>query len=164
MHIREATPTDATQIAEIWSHYIRDTIATFNPVEKTTIEIEQMLLDRAQADEPFLVATDKDKILGFATYGPFRGGEGYRFVKEHTIQLRTDATAKGIGRALMDRLETHGKAQNIQSLFAGISGENDLGVKFHRAIGFEHVCTIEKVGWKFDRWHDLILMRKQLQD
>ena len=162
MEIRPATENDADQIAAIWNHYIRDTIATFNPVEKSSDEIKQMLDEKRANAEPFCVATISDTVAGFATYGAFRGGEGYRFVKEHTIQLRPEMQGRGLGRMLMDAIEAHVKSNDIQSLFAGISAENEAAVKFHSAIGFQHVGKLERVGWKFDRWHDLILMRKEM--
>ena len=162
MEILTAKSEHAAKIAEIWSYYIRETIATFNSVEKTTQEIEAMIAEKSKSDEPCLIAMDDGEIVGFATYGPFRSGVGYARVKEHTIQLIPSAKARGYGRALMAALEDHARARNIQSLFAGISGENSAAVKFHQAIGYSDVCTIEKVGWKFDRWHDLKLMRKHL--
>ena len=162
MNIRPATTEDADQIAAIWNHYIRDTIATFNPVEKSSDEIKQMLEEKRKNAEPFSVATISDTVAGFATYGAFWGGEGYRFVKEHTIQLRPEMLARGLGRMLMDAIEDHAKSHDIQSLFAGISAENEAAEKFHSAVGFQHVGRLERVGWKFDRWHDLILMRKEM--
>ena len=162
MLIAPATESDAPPITEIWNHYIRETIATFNSVEQSISEIEQMIADKSTKDHPFLVAREEDGVVGFATYGEFRSGAGYARVVEHTIQLRPDAQGKGVGRALMSRLEVHGKSHKLHSFFAGISGENIDGIKFHEAVGFEHVTTIPKVGWKFDCWHDLILMRKEL--
>ncbi len=157
--IRVATSDDAPAIAAIWNHYIRHTAVTFNSQEKTDQDVAADIESKSGA---FWVASDGDTIGGFATYGAFRGGVGYARTKEHTIQLDPAFSGRGAGRALMDVLCAHAKAQGIHSLWAGISEENPAGVAFHRAIGFEHVAILPEVGFKFDRWMDLVLMQKFL--
>lgn len=62
----------------------------------------------------------------------------------------------------MSALETEARKDNVHSLWAGISGENPSGRDFHAAIGFVEVATLSEVGFKFDRWIDLVLMQKRL--
>lgn len=154
--IRPATPADAPQIAAIWNLAIRETVITFNPVEKSDQEVA------AQTAQDCLVWDDAGRILGFARYFPFRGGEGYRFTVEHTVMLHADAHGRGVGRALMLALMDHAKAAGKHSMFAGCSGENPGAVAFHAKLGFEEVATLRQVGFKFDRWFDLVLMQKLL--
>lgn len=161
--IRAADPSDAVSIKEIWNHYIRHTAVTFLPSEKTTQDIEALIMAREDAGEAVLVIEDKG-ICGFATYGPFRNGLGYRFQKEHTILLHPDAKGKGMGRALLEALVRDARGKNIQSLWAGISASNEAAVRFHQNFGFQDGARLNRVGWKFDQWHDLILMRLELRD
>jgi len=157
--IRPATSNDIPQITKIWNHYICNTTITFNATPKTDDDVAATLTQKAQANEPFFVT---DTVSGFATYGPFRNGIGYAKVKEHTILIAPNARQNGLGRSLMAALLDHGKQHNIQSLFAGINASNAPAIAFHQAQGFENITTIAEIGWKFDQWHDLVLMRKQL--
>lgn len=154
MTIRPATPKDAAQIAAIWNHAIRETVITFNPTEKSDEEVA------ALTTQDCLVWEDNGRILGFARYFPFRGGEGYRFTVEHTIMLHADGHRQGGGRALMLALMDRAKAAGKHSMFAGCSAENTGAIAFHGSLGFQEVATLPQVGFKFGRWIDLVLMQK----
>jgi L-amino acid N-acyltransferase len=156
--IRPARPGDATAIGAIWNPYIRNTTVTFNPVEKSDAEIATM----TAAPHAFFVWDDGDRLLGFARYFQFRGGLGYARSAEHTILLHPDAIGRGIGRALMTAILDHAQAARIGSMIAAVSAENTSGLAFHVALGFVEVGYLPSVGWKFDRWIDLILMQKRL--
>ena len=108
----------------------------------------------------FVAATNE--VAGFATYGPFRGGIGYRFVAEHTIMVMEEVRGQGVGRALMAALEKSARESQIHACWAGVSAENQEGVDVHKAIGFEEHARLPEVGHKFGRYLDLVLMQKRL--
>lgn len=159
MIIRPATRGDAAAIIAIQNPIIRDTAITFNAQEKTEGDITTAI----ETVPCFLVAEDDTGLLGFVLYDQFRKGVGYARTMEHTIVLAPQARGKGAGRALMRAAEDHARAQGVGSLWAGVSGENPDGVAFHARLGFEEVARLPKVGYKFGRWMDLVLMRKWLQ-
>ena len=159
MSVRAAVPEDAGAIAGIWNPYIRDTAVTFTTEEKTEAGLAADIAARPGA---FFVAEEDGAVQGFATAFPFRGGPGYRHTMEHTVQLAPEARGRGMGRALMDRLEEALGERGCHVLVAGVSGENAAGIAFHKAIGFETVGRMPQVGAKFDRWMDLVLMQKIL--
>lgn len=160
--IRDATAADAPGIAAIWNPVIRDTAITFNSAEKSDADIAQMIRDRQQAGHAFLVAETGQSIAGFATYAQFRGGVGYARTMEHTILLSPQAQGGGLGRALMTALESHARDAGAISLFAGVSAENPAGRAFHARMGFAEVAVLQRVGFKFGRAMDLVLMQKFL--
>lgn len=158
MIVRPARFEDAAAIADIQNPVIRDTSITFNSVEKTPEMVREAI-----AELPcFLVAERDGHCLGFVSYMQFRRGIGYARAMEHTIVLSPEARGQGAGRVLMNAVEDHARDAGIGSLWAGISGENPAGVQFHTRLGYEHVAQLPKVGFKFGRWMDLVLMRKWL--
>ena len=156
MTVRPATPADAPGIGAIWNTIIRDTTITFNPVEKPDAEIAELT-----QQNPFFV-WDENRILGFATYFPFRSGPGYLHTVEHTIVLHPDAQGRGVGRALMTRICDHARAADKHSLIAVVTKENPGGLAFHEAMGFVRRATLPEVGFKFGRWLDAVFMQKRL--
>lgn len=160
MIVRPAGDEDAAALVAIQNPVIRDSAATFNSVEKTEADFHAAF----HALPCFLVAEEAGEILGFVSYAQFRGGVGYARTVEHTIVLAEGARGQGVGRALMTAAENHARNAGVGSIWAGISGENPAGVEFHARLGFEEVARLPKVGFKFGRWMDLVLMRKWLGD
>ena len=159
MTVRPAVPADAAGIARLWNTVIRDTLITFNSVEKSETEIATMIAD---GSAPVFVATLGDRIAGFATYAQFRAGAGYVKTMEHSIYLDETARGHGLGRALMTAVETDATARGVHSLIAGVSSANPAGRSFHTAMGFVEIATLPEVGFKWDQWLDLHLMQKRL--
>ena len=160
MIVRAALIGDAKGICAVWNPLIQDTATTFTSDMKTVAGIQQDIEARKGA---YFVVENKDEIIGFASYFPFRGGPGYAHTKEHSINLAPQARGQGAGRALMQALEQHATDQGLHSLWAGISAENPSGVSFHEKLGFTHIARLPEVGFKFGRWMDLILMQKFLR-
>ncbi|MCT2538713.1 GNAT family N-acetyltransferase [Sedimentimonas flavescens] len=162
MIIRPAMPADYDAILAFWNPVIRDTAVTFSSEEKTPDSLGAMIALRRDAGQEFLLAEEAGLVLGFATYGQFRGGNGYRHAMEHTIVLAPEARGRGAGRALMNAVEAHARAGGVHIMMAGISAENAAGVAFHAAVGYVEIGRVREAGRKFDRWLDLVLMQKIL--
>jgi len=159
MKLRAARGDDAGAIAALTNTIIRDTLITFTTVERTT---DSIVADVAARGARFLVAEDAGAVTGFATYGPFRGGPGYAYCCELTIQLRPEARGQGVGRALLQALEDVARADGMHVMVAGISSANPEAIAFHQAVGFRQVGRMPEVGFKMGQWLDLILMQKVL--
>lgn len=160
--IRQANAPDAPRIAPIWNHVIRETVATFNSVEKTEAEVAGIIQTRQAAGHAFLVAESNGAILGFATYDQFRGGIGYRRTMEHTILVAPHAFGLGLGRALMTAMEDHARQAGVHAMVGAVSAQNTDGRDFHLALGYLIVGRMPEVGHKFGQYMDLLLLQKIL--
>lgn len=160
--IRPALAADVPAILGYWNPIIRDTIVTFSSEEKSPEGLAGMIADRRAAGHEFLVAEVAGQVVGHATYAQFRQGNGYARAMEHTIILADRASGRGIGRALIESVAAHAAARGVHTLIGGVSAENAAGRAFHAATGFREVAVVPEVGWKFGRWHDLVLMLRVL--
>ena len=160
--LRDARPDDVPAIAAIWNPIIRDTVVTFWPTERSDAEIAALVHDRQADGRPFLVAAAEDRILGFATYSQFRNGGGYARSMEHTIYLAPEARNSGTGRLLLHALEDHARACGHRLMIGGITASNEGSLRFHARSGYAEWGRIPCAGWKFGKFHDLVLMGKDL--
>ncbi|MEM7319751.1 MAG: N-acetyltransferase family protein [Pseudomonadota bacterium] len=159
MTLRAATRSDAAAILAIANPIIRDSLVTFTNCERTLAETEAEI---AGADGRFLVCENDGTVCGFASFGPFRNGPGYAHTAEITINLAPVVRRKGLGRALLNRLEQTALDRGMHVLVAGISSANPGAVAFHRAMGYAQVGLMPQVGHKNSKWLDLVLMQKIL--
>jgi phosphinothricin acetyltransferase len=157
-HIRRATAADAPQIAEIWNAVIRDTLATFTTAEKDA----SALADQITRGTPWWVACVGDSVQGHAMYHQFRTGPGYAHTMEHSIHLTKQASGRGLGRALMQALESHARDAGVHVMVAGVSSANPEGLGFHAHLGYVECGRVLQAGRKWGRWLDLVLMQKIL--
>ncbi|SNR56975.1 N-acetyltransferase family protein [Paracoccus sediminis] len=161
--IRPASPGDVPAIAAIWNPIIRDTVITFWPTERSEADIAILIADRQAAGHPFVVACDADGISGFATYSQFRAGGGYARSMEHTIYLAPRSRGRGTGRLLLAALEDHARDRGHRILIGGITASNEGSLRFHARAGYGEWGRVPCAGWKFGRFHDLVLMGKDLK-
>ncbi|EAR49680.1 phosphinothricin N-acetyltransferase, putative [Oceanicola granulosus HTCC2516] len=155
--IRAARTQDATAIAAVWNGIIETTTVTFASEPKSVAAVTELIAER-----PVLVAERAGAVAGFATFGPFRGGSGYRHTAELTVHLTEAARGQGLGRRLVAALEAEAAGQGVHVLVAAISAENAGALAFHARLGFEEAGRLAEVGRKFGRWLDLVLMQKRL--
>ncbi|MDE2792816.1 MAG: GNAT family N-acetyltransferase [Paracoccaceae bacterium] len=160
--LRPATVADCVAVCRLWNEIIRTTVITFTSEPRTPDGLSQLLENKALDRHPFLVASSRGRLLGFATYGQFRAGPGYAHTMESTIMIESGARGCGVGTGLMAAIENHARTQGVHSIFAGVSGENPGAVRFHAKCGFSETARLREVGFKFGRWHDLVLMQKIL--
>lgn len=165
MIIREARDTDIAAITGIFNEWIPTRTITWRE-ELATLEERSAWLDRQRdAGYPTIVAEEEGEVLGYASYGSFRGEgkwPGYRQTVEHTVHVRSGHWRRGIGRALVEALIERARAAGIHVMIGAIDGDNLDSIRFHERLGFVVVGRLPQTGQKFGRWLDLVLMQRVL--
>jgi len=83
--LRNAEPGDLAAIAEILNREIDSGTASWTETPKSADDMKRWFDARVALGFPVLVAEDGGAVLGYASYGPFRAGEGYRETVEHSV-------------------------------------------------------------------------------
>lgn len=162
MHIRDANSADCAAIAEIYNHAVRTTVAILNEIEVDAANRQAWLRDRVKAGFPVMVGEEGGKIIGYASYGPWRAFDGFRESVEHSVYVAPSAQGKGVGLQLMQALISRARAQNIHVMIAGIEASNAASIHLHQKLGFIQTAMMPQVGQKFGRWLDLAFLQLTL--
>lgn len=161
LKIRPARSSDLGSLASLLNDEIESGTASWNLSPKSEEEMARWIVERTGAGYPVVVAQDQ-AILGFASYGPFRNGAGYRHTVEHTVYVRPDARRRGVASALLERLIKQAAEDGHHRMIGGISADQAASIELHRRMGFRQVGELHEVGRKFDRWLDLTFMMRDL--
>jgi L-amino acid N-acyltransferase len=163
MHVRAATHADLSGILTIYNDVVATSTAIYTDQPSTLEQRRAWFDDRVSRGFPVLVAAQGGTILGFTSFGEFRGAwPGYAFTVEHTVLVGEGQRGRGVGRALLEALLPIAAAMGKHVILGAIDADNDASLRFHARLGFEHVAHMKQVGRKFDRWLDLVFMQKFL--
>ena len=161
--IRQATVNDLQPILAIYNDAILNTTAVYT-YNTQTLADRQLWFDQKQADGyPVFVYELDEKVVGFATFGPFRAWPAYKYSVEHSIYVDKNYRKQGIGTVLLKEVIAVANAREYMTLIAGIDAENEKSIAMHKNFGFEYSGTIKKAGYKFNRWLDLAFYQLELQ-
>jgi phosphinothricin acetyltransferase len=159
--VREATAADQRAILDIYNEAVLDSTATFD-LEPRTWEEHQQWADAHGPPYRVLVAVVDETVAGWGSLSPFRAKQGYRFTAEDSIYVHQDLRGRGIGGALLEGLVEAARRGGFHSIMALIDGDGAVSVRLHQRAGFRHVGRFPEVGFKFDRWLDVVHMQKVL--
>lgn len=165
IHIRPSLDADIAAIAAIYAHHVLHGTGTFETEAPGIADMAARRADVLAKGLPYLVAERRSDgvILGFAYCNWFKPRPAYRFSAEDSIYLADDARGRGVGKTLLGALIEAAEAAGVRKLIAVIGDAANLGsIGVHRAQGFGHVGVLKDVGWKFDRWLDVVLMDRVL--
>ena len=162
--IRDATEDDAPAIAEIYNHYIRNTVITFEEVETTAEDIQNRIIKIKQAGYSWLVAIENETVIGYAYASRWRERSAYDHSVEASVYLSSDFTSKGWGTQLYAALFDALRQKSVHVVIGGIALPNKVSVALHEKFGMEKVAHFKEVGFKFGRWVDVGYWQIKLTD
>jgi L-amino acid N-acyltransferase YncA len=162
MEVRDAIESDLQRITDIYNEVLTTSTAIFNDRATTVEERREYWKSRVQQGYPLLVSVENDVVLGYATFGDFRSWPGYRFTVEGTIHIHSSARRSGVGTALLKELAARAKTADKHVMIAGVDATNEASLKFLEGFGFKRAGHLHEVGYKFDRFLDLIFLEYRL--
>lgn len=163
MNIRWAAERDAGAIADIYNHYVLETIATFEEEAVSAAEMARRIRGVLDLPLPWLVAEDDGRLLGYAYAVRWRARFAYRFSVESTIYLMPGQDGRGIGSQLYEALFSVLRDSGIHAVMGGIALPNPASIALHEKQGMKQVARFQAVGFKFGRWIDVGYWQKVLE-
>ena len=157
--IRRAEAGDAQGVRAIYAPFITDDATSFEVVVPEATEMAERI--QAHRDRyPWLVCERGADILGYAS--AHRARQAYQWCVEVSVYVHPQAHRCGVGRALYTALFELLRRQGYVNAYAGITLPNTASVGLHESLGFAPIGVFRRIGFKFDRWHDVAWLHLRL--
>jgi phosphinothricin acetyltransferase len=161
--IRPSTAADVPALTAVYAWNVQHGTGTFELDPPDAAEMSRRRDDVLAKGLPWLVAERAGTVLGYAYANHFRPRKAYRFCVEDSVYLAGEAQGQGVGTLLLAELMARCEALGARQMLAVIGDSANRGsIGVHKKLGFEDVGVLRSVGWKFDRWLDVVMMQKLL--
>lgn len=148
--------TRAQEILAILNEAIEHSTALYDYRPRTTAMMESWFDSKEKGQYPVIGAVDEqNRLLGFASYGPFRNWPAYKYSVEHSVYVDKDCRGRGVGTLLLEALIARAREQQYHNVIGGIDATNDVSIALHKRFGFQFCGRVMHAGFKFGRWLDL---------
>jgi len=161
---RQAKIGDFQEITKIYNHHILNGFGTFEETPISIVEMKKRFKKSKKFNLPFLICEEGKRIIGFSYLSIYRNRSAYKHTFENSIYVNNKYKNRGIGKRLLEYLMKESKKNNhIKNIIAVIGDKSNIGsIKIHKKVGFKYVGTLKNVGFKKNKWVDVILMQKKI--
>ncbi len=152
---------DRKQVIDLFNYYIENTMAAY-PENKVNYEFYDFIWNATQGYPRTSIRDDNGELIGFAFLRAHNAIPSFKRTAEISCFIKPEHTARGLGKAVLDKLEIEAAQTGIEIILASISSLNESSINFHVRNGFKKCGLFEKVGKKFGQEFDVVWMQKNL--
>ncbi|MBI1251598.1 MAG: GNAT family N-acetyltransferase [Alphaproteobacteria bacterium] len=165
--IRPCFEQDLQQVQLIYAHHVMTGTGSFETEPPDLEEMARRWGDVVTKGWPYLVASparDLTRVLGFAYAAQFRMRPAYAKTFEDSVYVAPTALQQGVGKMLLAHLLQTLREDGVREVIGVIGDSGNAGsVALHKSLGFKTVGVMTNVGFKFDRWLDVMIMQRSLR-
>lgn len=163
MEVISAEFADIPDCQAIYAYHVLHGTGTFEEIPPSVEDLTARFASIKAGGHAWMVARDESGCLGFGYYGPFRARAAYRHTVEDSVYVRDGVRGQGVGKAIVTALIADAASSGFNQMLALIGDSQNVGsIGVHASLGFQHIGTMRKVGYKFDTWLDVVTMQKTL--
>jgi L-amino acid N-acyltransferase YncA len=155
--IRPAIEADLAAINDIYNHYVLHSTCTYQE-EPEPLDGRRQWYKHHDDKHPVIVAEQNGVVVGWGSLSAYHARSAYRRTVENSVYVHHQYQRRGIGSLLLQELIVRARSLGHHSIIAGIDAEQNASVALHRRFHFEKVGCLKQVGFKFNRWLDVIYM------
>lgn len=150
-----------TAMGEIYNHYVEHSTCTYQ-ISRASLEGMRDIVKPVSPRHAAGVLRLGDRVAGYGLLQRFKAREAYADSAEMGIYLAPGDCGRGLGRLVLDWLESRAQASGFHALLAGISADNDASLRLFAKAGYAECARFLQVGLKFGRRLDVVYMEKLL--
>jgi L-amino acid N-acyltransferase YncA len=162
--VRPTCPDDLGAISDIYAHYVRTGVATFELTAPNSAEWLRRFDVVTTPGLPFLTATLDSEVVGYAYCTPWKVRPAYRHTVEDSVYVAPHAVGRGVGGCLLDALLSDCTRAGVREVIAVIvEADEAASLALHRNRGFVDAGRLTSVGYKHGLWLDTVLLQRSLR-
>ena len=163
-HIRPAREDDVPAITRMYAFHVVYGTASWEYEPPGDEEMLKRMRAVVAQGYPYFVAEAGGAVAGYSYASTYRARPGYRFTIEDSVYVDGSYQRRGIARALLSALIDRCGELGFQQMLAVIGDSaNTASIELHRSMGFRHVGTFTRIGFKHGRWLDSVQMQRTLR-
>lgn len=156
--MRDAVAADAAAIADIYNHYVLNTVVTFDTECKSVRDRADWIEDHGPL-HPVIVAEQAGRVVGWASLSPYSKRPAWSRTVELGLYLASDQRARGIGTMLMEAVIDRAREAGHHVVIGQIVADNEPSIRLGERMGFREVGRLHEVGQKFDQTLDVVIQQ-----
>jgi phosphinothricin acetyltransferase len=156
--IRLAGSGDLASINGIYNYFVACSTCTYQEVPEP-IDSRRAWYERHGPEHPVTVAELDGDVVGWGALSPFHPRSAYRFTVENSVYVHHHYHRRGIGDAILQDLIARARTIGHRTIIAAIDGSQEASIAIHAKHGFQSAGCLTGVGYKFERWLDVIYMQ-----
>jgi phosphinothricin acetyltransferase len=160
--LRDAGAADLPAIDRIYEHYVHTSTCTYE-IEPGGLAAREQWFAEHDATHPVIVAEVAGEVVGWGSLSRHRARAGYRFTVEDSVYVDAPRRGCGVGSAILAHLVDRGRRAGHHVILAGVSADQAASIALHAKHGFFEVARFREVGFKFDRWLDVVYLQRVLE-
>ncbi|AXM95044.1 N-acetyltransferase family protein [Pseudomonas plecoglossicida] len=154
----------AEAILDIFNHAILNSTALYDYKPREPSSMVEWFAGKRRGNLPVIGYEDEQgRLLGFASYGPFRDRPANKYSVEHSVYVHHECRGMGLGKRLLGDLIELAIERDVHVMVGGIDLANQASIALHERLGFEPAGVIREAAYKFGRWLDLAFYQKILE-
>lgn len=161
--IREARETDISSIQLIYNQGIEDRIATLETEVKDYTYMKDWF-DKHNGRYKIIVAENELQLAGWASLNQYNNRCAYDGVADISVYISREYRGKGLGKLLLDELQTLAKENGFHKMVLFTFPFNQLGQGLYKKMGFREVGVFKNQGILDGKFVDVMAMEKILLD
>lgn len=153
---------DLESIYPIYVYYVKNSTAIFDitPDDFETFKTNMLSIS---TQYPFYVAFIGEKLIGYGYVHAAFSKEAYKHCVEITIYFEK-GKHYGLPSKMLDTLETDCRKMGMRWMISCITDSNEASIAFHKKHGFKRYGALPSSGLKFDAWHGVVWLCKDLME
>lgn len=161
--VSAAQMDDVARIQQIYAYHVLHGLGTFEETPPSFSEMQGRFDKICAQGFPFIVAKLDEVVVGYAYAGHFRERSAYRYTVEDSVYVAAEYVGRGVGELLLAELIALCRKRDYREIVAVIGDSNNHGsIKLHHKLGFSQTGIMNKVGYKFEQFVDVVIMQLTL--